>query len=197
MSIDYTIFYKYSLDPKSNWAETQKWDMFISAYNTNERVQNVYNSVQAEKKKWIVHSEYEFTPDKCPKEKNSFLPKHGLREDDCIQQFLAEYCTGIEDGSLCIDITGFMRPHLMFLLRVLEVKEIKNFDVLYSEPGQYLNSENTEFAQGTVRDVRPISGFEGLHQPSMGTEEDLLIIGAGYEHHLMRHVANANYCSSK
>lgn len=189
MTIDYTIFYKQSLDPESDWASQETWDVFVSAYSADERVRHIYDSVQAKIKRWVVHSEYGFSPEETPTE-DAYVATDGAREDDCIQDLLAA-CPSIPDGNLCIDISGFMRPHLMFLVRVLAAKGIRAFDVLYSEPVQYLQSEHTEFAQGSVTDVRPVAGFEGLHQPSVGAEDDTLIIGAGYEHHLMRHVANA------
>jgi len=193
MSIDYTVFYKSSLDPSSAWAADHAWDLFVSAFNANERVRRVFDAAQAGKKVWIVHSEYGFSSEERPASPASgavYVAAEGMREDDCIQACLSE-CPELGTGTLCIDISGFMRPHLMFLLRVLAARGIRTFDALYSEPGQYLRREFTEFAQGTVTDVRPVAGFEGLHQPSMAADEDLLIIGAGYEHHLMRHVANA------
>ena len=79
----------------------------------------------------------------------------------------------------------------MFLLRILYSKGIPEFDALYSEPAHYSGHEQTEFAYGDVADVRPVAGFEGVHQPSLSPEEDLLIIAAGYEHELIRHVASA------
>lgn len=191
MSIDYTIFYKSRLDPDAGWATNQTWDVFVSAFNMSERIRRVYDSVQARQKHWIVHAEYAFAPEERPTSGKVFAPSDGMREDDCVQEFLADHCADIRTGSLCIDISGFMRPHLMFLLRVLAEKGVRSFDALYSEPRQYVRGERTEFAQGRVTDVRPVAGFEGLHQPSMAADEDLLIIGAGYEHHLMRHVANA------
>jgi hypothetical protein len=191
MSIDYTIFYKSSLDPGAGWATEQTWDVFISAFNADERVRHVYEAAQAGRKFWIVHSEYGFAPEEQPATGGVFVASDRMREDDCIQAFISEHCPDIGAGKLCIDISGFMRPHLMFLLRVLAARGIQAFDALYSEPVQYVRRELTEFAQGNVSDVRPVAGFEGLHQPSMAADEDLLIIGAGYEHHLMRHVANA------
>jgi len=191
MSVDFTVFYKSALDPTGNWTTNLKWDVFISAFNSNERVHRVYDYVQAEEKHWIVHSEYAFALEELPTSGTVFVQSDGMREDDCVQAFLNERCPDLTDGSFCIDISGFMRPHLMFLLRVLAEKGVRQFDALYSEPGQYVSRELTEFAQGSVTDVRPVAGFEGLHQPSMAADEELLIIGAGYEHHLIRHVANA------
>ncbi len=191
MSIDYTIFYKSSIDPDSDWSKEQSWDVFLSAYNTTERVQRIFREVQAKRKLWIVHSEYAFTSEECPKDGIVFAGPAGMREDDFVQTFLTQHLPDVSSATLCIDISGFMRPHLMFLVRVLAARGVRVFDALYSEPGQYARREQTEFAQGSVADVRPVAGFEGLHQPSMAADEDLLIIGAGYEHQLMRHVANA------
>lgn len=190
MSIDYTVFYKSALDPSGPWASERSWDLFISGYNANDRVQRVFDAVHATRKIWLVHSEYGFRSDESPSTGVVFVATDGMREDDCVQGCLSD-CDSVASGSLCVDISGFMRPHLMFLLRVLVAKGVREFDALYSEPVQYVRRELTEFAQGTVAEVRPVAGFEGLHDPTVGSDEDLLIIGAGYEHHLMRHVANA------
>ena len=191
MSVDYTIFYKSPLDPDGDWAKDQTWDVFISAFNTSERVRRVFESAQAKDKHWIVHAEYAFAPEQRPASGNVFMSRDEIREDDCIQEFLSKNCPDIKTGTLCIDISGFMRPHLMFLIRVLKAKGVRSFDALYSEPKQYVRREATELAKWRVTEVRPVSGFEGTHQPSLGADDDLLIIGAGYEHHLMGQVANA------
>lgn len=190
MTVDYTIFYKQSLSASCDWAQGREWDVFLSAYNVSERVRRVFDSVRASEKHWLVHSEYGFTPAEIPKKGSVFAPSAGAREDDFIHQFVANVCPDLSAKRLCVDISGFMRPHLLFLLRVLLSKGVRSFDVLYSEPSEYLRREQTEFAKGSVAEVRPIAGFEGVHQPS-SSDADLLIVGAGYEHDLMRQVANA------
>ena len=61
--------------------------------------------------------------------------------------------------------------------------------MLYSEPLQYAAREETTFAAGTVSTVRQVRGFAGNHAPSP-TGDDLLVVGAGYEHDLIGYVAD-------
>lgn len=193
MSIDYTVFYKDSFEPSSNWAQSLRWDVFLSAFNPTERVQRVYNSVNAGVKHWIVHSEYGLAPADLPASGIVYAPSNLPREDDFMQGWLASQGMDLSKASLCVDISGFMRPHLIFLLCLLHSKGVRVLDALYSEPAQYARREFTEFAHGEVNvtDVRPVTGFEGQHQPSISGNDDLLVIGAGYEHQLMSCVANA------
>jgi len=170
----------------------------MSAFNPTERVRKVFEDVAAESKYWLVHSEYGFGQADLPIGSNVYSPMTSLREDDFVRGFVEQH-PELSTSRLCVDISGFMRPHLMFLVRLLSAMNVRSFDALYSEPGQYVERERTEFSLGSVSDVRPIAGFEGAHEParvhqptigSDGREEDVLIIGAGYEHDLMRRVAN-------
>jgi hypothetical protein len=94
----------------------------------------------------------------------------------------------VSDKSICVDITGFMRPQLIFLITYLNYFGIKNFDVIYTEPGQYRKQENTSFSEGNIVEVRQVNGFEGSHNHETGN--DLLIIGAGYDDKLISSVAD-------
>ena len=59
--------------------------------------------------------------------------------------------------------------------------------MLYSEPSQYLQQEQTEFSIPPVSRVRPVLGFEGIHTTS--TDRDLLVLGCGYEHRLIGQIS--------
>lgn len=63
-------------------------------------------------------------------------------------------------------------------------------DVIYSDPLAYESGDKTPFTQGSVTAVRQVRGFEGSHVPDAG-EDDLLVIGAGYDDELIRRVAEA------
>lgn len=191
MSVDYTVFYKDSYDPAHDWAASQRWDVFVSAFNPTERVQRVFSAVTAGEKHWLVHNEYGFAAAEHPTSGRVYAPQASLREDDFIRGWIDGLGMDLSVASLCVDISGFMRPHVIFLLWILRAKGVRTLDALYSEPAQYARRELTEFAQGDVTDVRPIAGFEGVHQPSIAGNDDLLVIGAGYEHQLMRCAANA------
>ena len=79
-----------------------------------------------------------------------------------------------------------MRPHLLFLALYLHDKGIKRYDVLYSEPQRYAKKERTTFSEGGIT-VRQVAGFEGLNSPDQS--DDFLIIGSGYDHRLIKAVA--------
>ena len=191
MTIDFTIFYKEKREPLDGWCSELGWDLFISAFNTTQRVRQVFDQVNAAEKRWLVHHEYGFSPAELPSSGPVFAPRTALREDEYIQTFLSECCPDVAGKSLCVDISGFMRPHLVFLVRALSALGVRRFDAIYSEPNQYLRREQTVFSGTQVQDVRPIAGYEGFHEPALTSDSDLMIIGAGYEDHLMSAAAYA------
>lgn len=186
--LDYTIFYKECGDLETVMRE---WDVFVSAYNETDRVQRVFESARAAEKHWLIHAEYAFDPSEVPSGPNVYASAGDIREDDYVRGFAAAHLEGVKEARLCVDISGFMRPHLMFLVRFLAASGVRRFDALYSEPKQYARREATEFSGGPMNGVRPVAGLEGVHGPSLSSDQDVLIIGAGYEHELMRSVAMA------
>ena len=83
--IDYTIFYKTSLSIDSEWADENRWDVFISAYTLAERVLRVFEKVEAESKYWLVLPEYHFDSHEIPP--NSFYYEETGQEAQCISRF--------------------------------------------------------------------------------------------------------------
>ena len=88
-----------------------------------------------------------------------------------------------------------MRPHLAFLLVLLRWSGVRKVHFIYTDPERYVKAENTQFTKGPVTEVRQIAGFEGTH--STDTTNDLLIIGAGYDHQLIRRIAEFKENSRK
>ena len=165
-----------------------KWDVFVSAFNGSERVRRVYEKVKAENKYWIVHEEYGFAGDEGP-EGGGFICE-AVNEEEMLKFWecvLSISVPDVEGTRVCLDATGFMRPQLMFLVNLLHAKGVRKFDVLYSEPQYYLNKDSTTFAGSHVDNVRQVVGFEGISDES--GSRDLLLIGAGYETHLISEVA--------
>ena len=183
----YNVFYKRELPIDQAWL--QKWDIFISAYNSSERVRGVYDRVSADRKYWIIHNEYAYQPGELPAGQcfTSELPDEGAYVTELISQIEADCGRSITQMSVCIDITGFMRPHLLVLTLLLSLRGAKKFDALYSEPQRYAKKENTQFSEGAIA-VRQVNGFAGLNSTS--NTGDFLIIGAGYDDRLIRAVAN-------
>ena len=172
---------------------TEKWvgfdyDIFISAYNASERVKLVFDLVGARHKFWILHREYDFSPSEFP-DQNVIAPTIS-RESGFIQNVFARIeaasSSKIEDSSICVDTTGFMRPHLLYMMMFLYKTGIKKFDVLYTEPLRYKKKEKTRFSDGDII-TRQVEGFRGVN--STDPANDLLIIGAGYDHRLIKAVA--------
>jgi hypothetical protein len=91
------------------------------------------------------------------------------------------------NGKVCIDITGFMRPHILFLVKHLVSMGVRSFDMMYTEPERYGRKDRTTFAND-VLDVRQVSGYEGIHV--LDVKRDILVIGVGYDDALMSRVAN-------
>lgn len=165
-----------------------RWDVFISAYNKSQRVTSVFAKVSAGRKDWLVHPEYDFAESEIPAE-GAVL---GSTRDEA--EFWHEYFESVDlqswprDTRICVDSTGFMRPHLMLIPRLLRDLGFTRLDVLYSDPLAYESGDETPFTQGAVTEVRQVRGFEGTHIPE-GGDDDLLVIGAGYDDELIRRVA--------
>lgn len=193
--MDYNIFYKDAFGDASALATTHRWDIFLSAYNSTDRVREVFEVIDASLKWWIVHSEYRFELGQLPSGEYVYVS-----DDESEDTFMAGILDGLpalESSSLCIDISGFMRPHLMVLLWLLAERGVREFDAIYTEPLRYAQQEATEFAQGDVSVVRTVDGYGGFYSPSLRHDEDLLIIGVGYEHDLIRQVAREKQTAQK
>ena len=187
--IDYNIFYKENFHLSSGFPINDKWDIFISAFNSNKRVIEVFNNIPARKKYWLVHHEYRYKEEEYPiiDDHCDLYLSPKTDEADFINIFFDNYKINIKNLKLCIDITGFLKPTLIYLLLYLKNLGITKFDSIYSEPIQYIKKEGTPFSDENVHTVRQVAGFEGNHV--FDTDRDILIIGTGYEHTLIAQVA--------
>jgi hypothetical protein len=171
----------------------KKYDLFISAFNLSERVANTFERVNATRKYWIIHNEYGLTGSEFPTNA-PVLTSEAVAEADFILDTMGQIGLPLEPGvSLCIDITGFMRPHLIFLMHWLCLTGIKRFDLVYTEPSQYMRKADTVFSSDVV-EVRQVNGYEGIHSVDMAS--DVLIVGVGYDHGLVSNVI-ANKSSAR
>lgn len=185
MELDYLIAEKerHSIDSVS---KVPTWDLFISTFNDSERVKAVFPRVPAREKHWLIAREYGYLESEIPNDARAYWLR-SFQEADAISGYLTEAKFDATTLSICIDITGFMRPHILFLMNYLQRIGVKRFDVLYSEPRMYRSKERTQFFTGDIVGVRQVAGFEGSHTPSVAN--DLLVIGAGYDHELVAQVA--------
>jgi hypothetical protein len=191
MSLDYGLFLREEIYGTSGWHHLESYDLFLSAFNLGERIKVVYEEVTAAKKIWLIHEEYELALKDLPPGER--FGRTGGDE--------STYCRALIDGlvaagsldpaasRLCIDITGILRPHLMFLVLYLKRLGFRCVDLIYAEPKLYALKEKTPFSTGSIYEVRPVRGFEGF--PSARGTEDFLIIGMGYDDRLLSAVAEA------
>jgi hypothetical protein len=163
-----------------------QWDVLISAYNNSDRVRRVFEAAPARSKYWFMANEYRYERREAPTGSPVVWLPEG-NESDAIVQGLTQTGVDFAKERLCVDITGFMRPHILFLTKYLSRVGVWRFDVIYSEPVQYTKKEATQFSIGDPYEVRQVSGFEGIHSTDVST--DLLVIGAGYDDQLVARVA--------
>jgi len=141
----------------------------------------------------LVFPEYEYKQSEWPRGR-CFTQSAG-DESDFIQTFFSSVPLNLGRASICVDITGFIRPHLIFLIKFLFSVGVKRFDLLYSEPVSYRKKELTEFSSGGAGEVRQVAGYEGVH--STYTAHDILVIGSGYDSDLIVRVANHKESAKK
>jgi hypothetical protein len=186
---DYSIYERQELDGTDAWAGMPEWDYFLSGFNRADRIKIAHDRVRARHKTWLIHEEYGLSDAEIPSGS-----KFGLRNVDestyckALLTYLIDH-QGFRPGvhSLCIDITGILRPHLMFLVRLLKTRNVTDFTALYAEPLQYASRERTAFSSGNITAVRPVHGFEGSTN-TVGAPH-FLVIGVGYDDKLLAAVA--------
>lgn len=182
----------YLIDAKSAASlDDQIWDFFFSTLNDSERVRDVFKRARATKKYWLIVPEYQYTVEEEPKDQE-VLRTDSLNEADQIIETIGSVIHQINKNSkICVDITGMMRPQILFVLRYFKTFGINSFDMIYTEPGHYARKEDTDFTLADVTEVRQVSGFEGVHTLDMSKDvsKDVLFIGVGYDSHLMSRVA--------
>lgn len=189
MAHDYGLYLREEIFGARGWQATDTYDLFLSAFNLGERIVEVYDHIGATEKIWLIHEEYGLSDAELPAGQKFEL----AGSDESI------YCRALIDGllasgkldvgrtRLCIDVTGILRPHLMFITLYLKRLGVRVVDMLYAEPKHYALKEKTPFSTGPILDVRTVRGFEGAS--SMRGGDDFLVIGMGYDDRLLAAVA--------
>ena len=190
--IDYTIFYRKELPADGAWVDVPRWDIFISSFNSSERVNKVYDWVDADQKHWLMQPDYDYRPDEYPN--GDVFGNTSANEAEFFQDYFDKVGVDLFDGKqICIDITGFIKPYMMHLIFCFKRMGVKKLDIIYSEPDRYAKKEETIFSDELVYQIRQVVGFAGIHAPD--TSNDLLVIGSGYDDELIAQVAeNKNHC---
>ncbi|QAZ38095.1 hypothetical protein C1M51_00905 [Methylibium sp. Pch-M] len=181
--MDYALFSRRPIAVDRLAKELGRFDVFVSAYNSSDRVQKVFDEVKARKKLWLIHPEYQYARIDLPTGLHLVEP-NDLDEVSQVDAVLG--AIGQPSGiSLCVDITGFMRHALVLLLPKLAYLGVSRFTALYSEPDSYAKQEATTFSTTTSGVVRTVRGLYG----TPGGGKDHLLIAVGYDHKLISEVA--------
>lgn len=163
------------------------WDLFVSAYNDSDRVQQVFSTIPAHRRAWWVLPEYAYATAEIAHLVGAIQLGAGS-EDQVITEGIrrSEFVVG---QRLCVDITGMMRPQIMFLMAYLKELGCVNFDLLYTEPEHYKRRAYTQFSIGEDVEVRSVAGYVGAHENDMNG--DVFVLGVGYDHQLISHALQA------
>ena len=167
------------------------WDYFLSAYDGTERVLTPFDHIQADHKQWILHEEYDLPQEEWPP---NVITISSSFDPPAMSEFVKANSSSFQDKKVCIDSTGFIRPHLMILMWALRAIGVRAFEMLYTDPVRYSADEHTMFA-GPVAKVEQVPGYQGSHRTS--TAQDILIIGAGYDHEQIIRACEAKRSSKK
>jgi len=186
--MDYSIFYKEELPINKKW--DYEADVFITAYNTSDRCIELCKRMQSKETISIILPEYGYRDNEIPKNTNriEYYQLFDQSEKLIVDNIFQKYKKNLNRKKLCIDITGFMRPQFMYIMKYLSTMKIKKFDVLYAEPVEYTKKENTTFSDGKISDVRQVNGYEGDH--IIGNTKEILVIGSGYDYKLIQNVCD-------
>lgn len=163
--MEYEDFYRENIKDKIS---DEEYDIFISAYNNSDRISYVYEKIDANEKTYLLFNEYGFDSINQPHKKISDTNN------------LMIFFDGIDaNKKILIDITGFIRPYLILLIRILKEREFKEVGFIYSEPVKYTKAEDTDFSMGEL-DVRTVDGFAN-EGGSIEDKNKIFIMGAGFD----------------
>lgn len=191
--MDYTIFYKKPFE-EEEIGNIPQYDIFLSAFDDCNRTKVIFDKVSALKKQWFIFPQY-----KDIKEfpKTDIYQNESLSESEYFSDFIADFLKN-EDSkkTICIDITGFIRPHLIFLLKFFSCSGLSKVDLLYTEPILYKNADETKFS-GFIDEIKDIEGCSAIIK-NKSDNDDLLIICAGYDDNLIARMAqDKDNCKKK
>lgn len=184
---DYSIFYSRSFDYSEISKTLPSFDIFISAFNNSDRVKTLFNSIDSSRKFWLIHPEYNFTVDEIPSsDMCEVVVPSNINDITQVNELLSQI-GDLNDKNICIDITGFMRHVLIFLVASLKFKGINKFTAIYSEPMYYSKGDDTDFSTTTSSVVKSVSGISST---SNSEYKDHLIINIGYDHKMLSQISS-------
>lgn len=184
--MDYSYFRKTRYDRVADLSDLPDYDCLISTYVESERAKAPSQYIRCKEKWWVLEDDAE---------RSDFI------KDDRTFRITEESDGGIAKElvnkhyrRICVDITGFVIPHLLILLRFLQIRGLRSFDIIYTEPNQYKEGEETQFTETPIC-VKQVLGYSGMHISDMSN--DLLIVAAGYDHSRIIEVATEKKSAKK
>lgn len=183
--MDYKKYYKYHYNPEEGF-DCPQYDLFISAFDGCDRTIIPYRKVIANEKIWMIFPQYNYGTER-PVENVYFNEEK--RESNYYREFMIKYVNNdLPSKSICIDSTGFLRSHLLFLLAFFCHAGVRKLDILYTEPIMYSKADDTTFSNN-IECVRAVDGY--TNTPDTSEElNDVLIVCSGYDEKLFSAVAS-------
>ena len=183
--MDFNYFRKYQYNSPDELTALPEYDCLISSFIDIDRVKNPASKIPCKQQIWVCDE------DPLPACLVGKPVYHISKDAD--GGIAAALCkAGVK--RLCLDITGFVVPQFLLLLRYLYAAGFTEMDVIYTEPNKYRENENTQFSERFAK-VEQVVGYSGTYTSEM--ENDLLIIAAGYDHSRIIDVANYKKSAKK
>ncbi len=174
--------------------KAKNYTLFISGYNSEKMVHDAYNAIHASKKIWCIFPDYTFALEELPDSEYFQMTDLPIDSDTLESEYINSFIEEVElleylEKDICIDITGFVKPYMIYLIYALKEYGFTKIDIIYSEPRYWEKLDETIFSKETIIKTRPINGFEIRKEPF---NKDLHIIAAGYDHKLIRAASSYN-----
>jgi hypothetical protein len=181
--MDYSIFYS-SKHVNLQDGSFPKYDLFLSGFDLCARTKTIFDEINSKEKIWLIFPQYKDIKE-TDYDSYNFYHNPSFEEDTYFENF-CDSCNINPEMKLCIDITGFIRPHLIFLIKMFYTLGVKKIDFLYSEPNHYERGENTSFT-GITGAVEPVKWCSSENN-NPDSDNDLLIIATGYDDKLVQKI---------
>ena len=184
--MDYSYFRKTRYDRVADLSDLPDYDSLISTYVESERAKAPSQYIRCKEKWWVLEDDAEGS--------DFIKDDRTFRITEESDGGIAKELVNKHYRRICVDITGFVIPHLLILLRFLQIRGLRSFDIIYTEPNQYKEGEETQFTETPIC-VKQVLGYSGMHISDMSN--DLLIVAAGYDHSRIIEVATDKKSAKK
>ena len=183
----YHLFpYESYRDLNEFYTNSEKYDLFISAYTKEDIVIKTFNKIDADKKIYLIFPEYNIDTNHISDDIFEYnIVDDNIKVAEYINAMCEKYINTENNDKICVDTTGFNKPYLVFLLFWFKENGINDIDLIYTEPQRYLKSDKTKFSDNIIESRNIVSPYESY---SSAGENDLFIINVGYDSKLVNKV---------